>query len=232
MHETLRSSFKLQKQNAEWQRITSDIANNTFFSIYAKFAYDNDSFTPTSCEVKIQNYRGSVTYGISEIDPELKFIFDKTEGIRDYVFLLTIKLRPLHVCVEKTSSPLTVKHYNNDQLKKINKLPNEFSNDHLLFVNLEYEDFHGGIDPEANDANVLQFIDENYYVRDGDRIRTRRYLDKPYNSQLNKDAESLFEIELFDPHTQVVTSEVSTISKEIISSIVSRPCRDTYVRFF
>ncbi|TXD49152.1 hypothetical protein [Polaribacter sp. IC073] len=219
MHETLRSSFKLQKENAEWQRITSDSANNTFFSIYAKFYFKEDSFTPNSCDVKIQNYTGSITYGISNVASEIKFIYDK--DIKDYVFFFTIKLKPLFANDEMTNISLEFKNLNHKHYKNTEPTSN-FSSNHLMFVHLEYENHHKEELPIETNINDLNFIDQNHYLRDGDEIRGVSYIDYSTNN-------------LYDPHDSPVKTEliipVNGV-KETVFYVTSRPCRDIYVRFF
>lgn len=222
MHETLRSSFKLQKENAEWQRITSDCANNTFFSIYAKFYYEEDSFTPKSCDVRIQNYTGSITYGISKVESEIKFIYDK--DIKDYVFFFVIKLKPLFANDEVNNVALDFMSFNNNHYKEISEVPSSFSNKHLMFVHLEYENHHEGIINSETNINELNFIDQNHFLRDGDQIKGVSFID--FSSVDNK---------LYDPHESPIKEELiipTNGEQQTVFYVSSRPCRDIYVRFF
>ena len=229
MHETLRSSFKLQNTEAEWQRITSDSANNTFFSIYAKFQFEENSFMPKSCNVKIQNYTGSITYGISKVDSEMKYIFDK--DINDYVFLFTIKLKPLYSNHEFNDVAIDFKDYSNDYYevktdhpknKSTIEMPLHLSSDYLMFVNLEYENHHGDLLPVDTNVNELEFIDQNHVLRDGDQLKSFSYKDYGADDKL-----------LYNPRETVFNVE-NPISRpqETFYFVKSKPCRDTYVRFF
>lgn len=222
MHETLRSSFKLQKENAEWQRITSDTANNTFFSIYAKFNFNETSYTPISCDVKIQNYTGSITYGIAKVDSEIKLIYDK--DIKDYVFFFNIILKPLFANSEVKNVKLNFKNLSNSHYKKLTIAPTVFTDKNLLFVNLQYENYHEKA-PNLDAINQLDFIDQNHYLRDGDQIRGVAFVD------FNDDGDN----KLYTPHDFPIKTETiipTSGIKEEVYYVTSRPCRDIYVRFF
>ena len=247
MHETLRSSFKLQKENVEWQRITSDSVNNTFFSIYAKFYYEEGSFTPKSCDVRIQNYTGSITYGISEVESEIKFIFDK--DVKEYVFLFTIKLKPLFANEEFSQNNLKIVDLSYDGIydEKINNVPNNFSDNHLMFIDLVYENYHICDLDSKTEVNKLDFIDQNHYLRDGDQIKKFSFYDVKDITEENKDNDitgkkvfleklNIFKADLYDHNNGPINQEPNSV---IINGfevkpefLTSRPCRDIYVRFF
>ena len=229
MHETLRSSFKLQNEEAEWQRITSDSANNTFFSIYAKFQFEENSFMPKSCNVKIQNYTGSITYGISKVDSEMKYIFDKDIG--DYVFLFTVKLKPLYANHEFNDVAIDFKdlsHEHYDEIIRKSKniqnveMPQNLSSKNLMFVNLEYENHHGNLLTADTNVNELEFIDQNYVLRDRDQLKSFSY--EYFKPEQN----------LYDHDGPVYSDPIISTNglKETIYYVKSKPCRDTYVRFF
>jgi hypothetical protein len=246
MHTTLRSSFKLQKEKAEWQRITSDSANNTFFSIYAKFYFEDDSFTPKACDVKIQNYTGSITYGISKVDSEIKFIYDK--DVEDYVFFFTIHLCPLHVQNELTQTNLKiVDFYYNNHYKSKNKMTKAYNSSNLMFVNLKYDDYHKGGLNSKTIVNDLNFIDQNHYLRDGDQLKKSKLYDlkdilDEENIKSLKDKSTFIEVinilkeDLYDDNHTPINEENNSVIIDGIEVkpqfVKSRPCRDIYVRFF
>lgn len=236
MHETLRSSFKLEKdKETEWQRITSDVANNTLFSIYAKFFFEKDLFIPNKCIIKLQNFTGSIAYGIHKVEEEIKFIYDETPGINDFVSFLTIELEamPEVLDMEKETE---LKFINYPNSKKNDEFE-EFSEKNLLFVNLKFRNkFNEQLDIDKVDADKISFLDSKFYERDGEKVRHKidylSYLDNIENiidmiGTGNLDMGSLSKPLLeHNGGARIMQKEKGSFS------VYSKPCRDTYVRFF
>jgi len=247
MHETLRSTFKLERATKEekigWQQITSDLMYGTFYSIYAKFEYEKDKFKPISCTIKIQNFQGAISVGIKKINPVIEVIFDKTRGVEKYVYLLDITVCPLNNCCQKTQENLTlefpkVKHPDaGNEVYEVNRTiasKGVFSPDILMAVRLQYDDVHRNDELDTNcfDVNSLAFIDTANYERDGDTIRMRgNYSVKPID--LTED-----EIDSGNTEENFTGKDKNNHSKYPglyrtggFNYLRLRPCRNVYVKF-
>tara|TARA_R110002050_G_scaffold300018_1_gene467348 strand:- start:25277 stop:25936 length:660 start_codon:yes stop_codon:yes gene_type:complete len=218
MHETLRTSFKLQKKDAEWQSITSDYAYGTFFNLYAKFEFKEDSFNPISCSIKIQNFQGNVTIGLSEIDENIKIYYDKS--LQEYVFLIRIHLKALTAKTELTSNISfdgSTNHYHTDNMVT----QTQFTNKNLLFVELIYDKLY--TDEQLEDVNKLKYIDGLRHLRDGDQLLVKELSIYGNKENVIHDADST------NPRSSK-NVDLNGNEKDY-KYVESRPCRNTYVRF-
>lgn len=239
MHETLRSSFKLQKENAEWQQITSDFMYGTFYSVFAKFQYEKNSFKPSSCTIKIQNYQGAVSIGLKEVSPEINVILDKTRGINQYVYLLDITVSPLnniheltqeniHINYPQNLSTETNKNLSEDIIQKA-----EFSPNLLMAVRLLYFDYHDETEISSDnfDINTLPFIDTSIYERDGDTIRKKAF-ESIKRLDIQEDEEDLSSTQEIRRRKNRHYQYDGVYDKNTGNGYLRlRPCRNVYVRF-
>ncbi len=221
MHQRLRSSFILKQEKQEWQRITSDTMYGTFFSIYAKFNYNESSSSiPLSCSIKIQNFQGAVTLGITSINSTIKLIYDKV--INEYVYYIQIHLKALQASTEVNNS-IIFEDFRHDYYKKDNSELGCLDNKKLLFVGVFYENLHDEIDLTTVDVNTLPFIDTARYLRDGNQLH-KKELSSIFNQSNLIDHGGKCEFK----EPVIPVGETNEIT---LSYLKARPCRDLYVRF-
>ncbi|MBC3758818.1 hypothetical protein H7U19_10415 [Hyunsoonleella sp. SJ7] len=217
MHEQLRTSFKLVKENPEWQCITSDFAYGTFYSIYAKFEFEENSFTPKKCEIRLQNFQGNITIGLVSIQDTIEIIYDKI--VKQYVCYLKIKLRPL-LANSYISQSITLENKTDFWYDTTQTPINQLNSKNLLFVDIEYADIHENDDlTSIESTNELTFIDNVRYIRDGEQIFRKKY-------------ESILGLKIIDHlASKIVEEEVEVDGvKKIVKYIISAGCRGVYVK--
>ncbi|QIE60565.1 hypothetical protein G5B37_13615 [Rasiella rasia] len=153
--------------------IFSEASNGTHYSIFAEFLPKDpdkvyqDEFDVASIRVKLMNYTGAVTMGISSViginiydgsESKKEFIIDQFSTKR--VVELVVSVQPLNICNEKTINL-------NDELLSLKLQEGDLFETKVLHKLID-ESYSGARRGRLGSNNLI--LDENYMRRDGEEI--------------------------------------------------------------
>lgn len=167
MHENLKSTYSLSQQsnskNEGWQTLVANSNYGTFYTIHGKFKFEENTNTPISCDLYLQNYQGNVTIGIVSVHENIFLVEDSLHDTP--TFVLVVHLRALYANNYESNQPIKI---DNSKLTKPHfKDINEFGTNHALKVEVIFDDVEN-FTKENHEQSP--FIDQSIGIREGDDI--------------------------------------------------------------
>ena len=209
MHENLKSSFSIRAQHNQyksdflddnqWQVLSSGSRFGSFFVLYGKIRgvqkSHPDSFMPQECDLYLQTFEGAMTIGLAHNPNEaLSLEFGYHPLIRDFAYVLRVKLEPLSTNIHCEKMPVVLQTKNqtftalqNHKQQRANMFSNGLIPDSTLIVDMTFTDLNGlSITRGVSNQTVIPsnakspLVNTDAYVREGSQILKPEYISETH----------------------------------------------------